>query len=129
MSSKIFTAGELHDLAAQRAETNLFRAASERYWGNMVTKDHAEPLVAETHDTEADIYIVLEGEADLYLGGAIIDPTTPIPGQHRGAALANATRHHIAAGDLIVIPETTPHLLDARNSRIVYLVIKEDVGK
>ena len=41
--------------------------------------------------------------------------------------LAEARADHMSAGDVIVIPEGVPHMVDTRNSRLVYLVIKEDV--
>jgi mannose-6-phosphate isomerase-like protein (cupin superfamily) len=83
--------------------------------------------VAEVHDHEADIYMVLEGSADLFLGGEVLEEKTISPGQHRGSGLEGATRHALQPGDLAYIPEGTPHLVDARESRIVYLVVKEDL--
>ena len=127
MSFAIFTAAELQQLASGAEFSKLFRAQSERYWMNIVTKDRAPKLISEMHDQEADIYVVIEGEADLYLGGTIIEQNSPSPGQHLGFGLEGAECRHIAKGDVIVIPEGVPHMLDARNSRIVYLVIKEDV--
>lgn len=128
MSYKIFSAGQLHELSASSAEVKLFRAASERYWANLITKAHPTAATSEMHDQEADIYLVLEGEGELYLGGTLIDATSPRPGQHRGSGLHGATAHHISAGDLIIIPEGTPHMVDARGQHLVYLVIKQDVG-
>lgn len=128
MSYRVYTAGQLQDFAAAGGETKLFRDAGDRYWLNQVTKDHDVVLVAEVHDAEADIYVVVDGEADLHLGGTLVNPISPLDGQHRGSGLTGATCHHIAAGDLIVIPAGVPHLVDARQSHLVYLVIKEKVG-
>ncbi|HEY3378094.1 MAG TPA: hypothetical protein VGL77_11435 [Armatimonadota bacterium] len=129
MSWKIFSAGQLREMAPANADASAFRALSERYWVNLVHKDHNPKLTAEMHDTEADIYLVVEGEGDLYLGGTLLDPTTPTPGQHRGSGLDGATHHALRAGDLIIIPEGTPHMVDTRNSRLVYAVIKENVAE
>jgi mannose-6-phosphate isomerase-like protein (cupin superfamily) len=128
MSFKLLTAGELRKLAAEHEVSKLFRSDSGRFWTNLVTKDHAPNLVAEMHDNEADIYVVVEGEADLYLGGALVEPSSPQVGQHIGANLDGATCRHLAHGDVVIIPEGVPHMLDVRNSRFVYLVIKEDVA-
>jgi len=128
MSFKLFTANELCKLAADHEFSKLFRSDSERFWMNLVTKDHPPDLVSEMHDTEADIYVVVEGEADLYLGGALVEPSSPQIGQHVGANLEGAACHHVKHGDVIIIPAGIPHMVDARHSRFVYLVIKEDVA-
>lgn len=128
MAYKIVTAGELREVAPVNGEAKLFRASSEQYWVNVVHKDHAETLVAEAHDHEADLYIIIEGTGELYLGGTLINPTTPTPGQQRGSGLQGATRHTVQAGDLVIIPEGTPHMLDVRASRLVYTVVKIDLG-
>lgn len=125
MPYRIFTAGQLRELAGPNSEAQLFHAASERFWVNLVHKDHSDALVAEMHDDEADIYLVVAGEADLHLGGTLVDPHSPRPGQHRGTGLHAAACHHITTGDLIIIPAGTPHMLDVRESTLVYAVIKE----
>lgn len=119
-----FTMSDLQTLAAAHPDAALFRAPDARYWMNVVTKDHATP-VAEVHDAEADIYIIQEGDADLYLGGELDALTSsPAPGQHRGANLIGASCRRVTAGDVIVIPPGTPHMVDAHQTRLVYLVIK-----
>jgi len=124
MPAKIYTAGQLRDIARPNDEANLFRAADGRYWLNTVHKDHPQTLTAEVHEHEADVYLAVAGEADLYLGGSVRNQTTPQPGQHRGSGLDGADCHHLLPGDLIIIPAGTPHLLDARDSRFVYVVVK-----
>ncbi len=129
MSYKIITTDELHGYTAEVGEVKLFRSGTERFWVNQATKDHSETMASEMHDHEADIYIVQEGDADIYLGGTLVEPFSPRAGQHRGTGLDGATRHHIAKGDVVIIPEGIPHMLDSRNTRIVFLIIKEDVGE
>jgi mannose-6-phosphate isomerase-like protein (cupin superfamily) len=128
MAFSLFSAAEQRKLGAEAAFSKLYRSDSGRFWVNQVTRDHSADLISEMHDTEADIYLVVEGEADLYLGGTIVEQTTPEPGQHVGTGLDGAECRHIGQGDMVVIPEGVPHMLDVRNSRIVYLVVKENVG-
>jgi len=125
MSGKIYTAGQLHELSMLENEARLYGADTDRFWMNLVTKDHAAVLTAEMHDDEADIYLVVEGEGELYLGGSLVAPHLLRAGQHRGTGLDGASCHHLTAGDLIVIPAGTPHMVDARNNRLVYAVIKQ----
>ncbi|MHB9133798.1 MAG: cupin domain-containing protein [Armatimonadota bacterium] len=128
MSYKIYTAGQLQELSEPNVEAKLFRSPTERFWVNMANKEHSEKLASEMHDHEADIYVVLEGEGEIYLGGTLVNPTSPRPGQHRGTGLDGATHHHMTAGDLIIIPEGVPHMVDTRNSRMVFLIIKHDTA-
>jgi len=120
-----FTAAELRRLAAEGPEARLFRGSAGRSWANLVVKDRDPRPVAELHERETDVYAVLEGEAILRTGGTIADASSPTPGQWRGSSLDGAVERTLAAGDVAVIPAGTPHLVDARVSRIVYLVVKE----
>jgi len=124
MPDTLFSAAQLRELAARGIEAKLFRSESSRFWVNLVTKDHPDSIRAEMHDEEADIYLVLEGEGYLSLGGTLVQPTIPSPGQHRGVGLEGADVAPLKAGDLVVIPEGTPHMVDARANRLVYLVVK-----
>lgn len=123
MSAIAFTAAELRALAAGAGCVTLLRAGDQPGWANLITKDHEAPI-AEMHDAEADVYLVVEGEADLYLGGALIDPASPAAGQYTGSGLAAAECRRLAPGDVIFIPPRTPHMVDARHSRLVYVVVK-----
>lgn len=124
MSYRIYTAGQLRELAPTNGDHSLFGTKNDRFWLNAVGKDHCESLVAEVHDAEADIYIVISGEADLHLGGALVDPTSPEPGQHRANSLVGAACHRLHAGDVVIIPEGTPHMLDLRAGQMTYMVVK-----
>jgi|GEM_PF-2413411 len=129
MAYMIYSADELTTLSAPNTDTKLFHADSGRYWLNMVTKDHFPGLRSEMHETEADVYVVLEGEGILTLDGEIIDPTTTSPGQIRGDGMEGGKSFTVSQGDVIIIPEKITHMMDSRNSRIVYLVVKEEVKK
>jgi mannose-6-phosphate isomerase-like protein (cupin superfamily) len=128
MTADLFTAEALRALAAQSPDAGLFRASSGRYWTNLVTKDHAPDAKSELHDTEADVYVVLAGEADLHLGGTLIDATSPRPGQHRGTGLVGAECRRVRVGDVVVIPEGVAHMMDARADHITYLVVKVETA-
>jgi mannose-6-phosphate isomerase-like protein (cupin superfamily) len=129
MPYKVFTNGELHELAQNLAgATNIYMSESKRYWVDFVSKDHAPGLKSEMHDNETDIYVVMEGEGEIHLGGTLIAPTSPREGQHRGDGLDGATCYPMKQGDVFVIPEGVPHMVDTRTSRLVWLVIKVDVG-
>lgn len=122
--SKIFRHGELCDLPALNNQAELFAAEGGAYWLNVVNKDHAPEMIAEMHAEEADIYMALSGEGTLLLGGTLRDSSLPSPGQYRGSDLDGAESFTLAAGDVVIIPAGTPHMLDLRDSSLTYVVVK-----
>ncbi|OPZ83605.1 MAG: Cupin domain protein [bacterium ADurb.Bin429] len=125
MSYKIFTGAALREMAAtQVGGTNIFMPEGKRYWVDYVVKDHSPELKSEMHDAETDIYIVMQGEGEIALGGTLIAPTSPRAGQHRGDGLDGAETYHLQEGDVVIIPEGVPHMVDTRDSRMVWMVVK-----
>ena len=123
----VLDAAALREALGRSPDTRLFTSPSRRTWVSLVTKDHAAP-VSELHDHEADVYLVLEGEAELRLGGRLAEARTVGPGQHRGTGIEGGEARRLAPGSVAVIPEGTAHMVDARSGRLVYLVVKQDVG-
>lgn len=129
MAYQLFTGKALNELAASLSGgKNLFMPEGKKYWVDFVSKGNSPDRKSEMHDWETDVYIVVDGEADLYLGGTLVNPSSPREGQYRGDDLDGADMHHVTKGDVIVIPEGVPHMVDTRTSRLVWLVIKVDVG-
>jgi mannose-6-phosphate isomerase-like protein (cupin superfamily) len=120
---RVYTAGELYRHVREGGDPALFAGDDGRSRASLVVKDHATP-VAEAHDAETDVYLVLEGEAALVLGGRIADEAVTEPGQRRGTSIEGGRAWRIAAGDVAFIPAGVPHLVDARDTRLVYLVVK-----
>jgi len=69
-------------------------------------KDSAD---AEVHDASDDVFYVLEGSAELTLGGALENPREATPGEWKGAKIIDGKTFTIKKGDLIVVPRDTPH--------------------
>jgi mannose-6-phosphate isomerase-like protein (cupin superfamily) len=70
------------------------------------TRDTAE---AELHDASDDVYYVLEGSAQLTLGGKLENPREATPGEWKSARIIGGQVFEITKGDLIVVPRGTPH--------------------
>lgn len=68
-----------------------------------------ESADAEVHDASDDIFYVLEGSAELTLGGSLDDPREATPGEWKSAKITGGETFTITKGDLIVIPRGTPH--------------------
>lgn len=68
-----------------------------------------ETAEAESHDASDDVYYVLEGSAQLTLGGKLENPREASPGEWRSARIVGGQTFEIKKGDLIVVPRGTPH--------------------
>ncbi|HEX8194826.1 MAG TPA: hypothetical protein VF571_01330 [Pyrinomonadaceae bacterium] len=69
-------------------------------------RDTAE---AESHDDSDDVYYVLEGSAQLTLGGKLENPREISTGEWRAVRIVGGQTFEIKKGDLIVVPRGTPH--------------------
>ena len=65
--------------------------------------------LAELHDESDDVYYVLEGSAQLTLGGNLENPKEQTPGEWRSEKIVGGQTFTITKGDLIVVPRGTPH--------------------
>ena len=86
---------------------------------------------AELHDDSDDVYYVLEGSAQLTLGGTLDTPREASPGEWRSKKIIGGTTFEIKKGDLIIVPRGTPHLRNSTRgkefSMILIKVFKEPV--
>ena len=64
---------------------------------------------AEVHDASDDVFYVLEGSAELTLGGTLENPREAANGEWKSAKITGGTTFTIKKGDLIVVPRGTPH--------------------
>ena len=69
-------------------------------------KDAAD---AEVHDAADDVFYVLEGSAQLTLGGQLENPREMTPGEWKSKTIIGGQTFTIKKGDLIVVPRGTPH--------------------
>ena len=64
---------------------------------------------AEYHDHTNHVFIMVEGEGTLVVGGTMKDPKRTAPDQMRAPSLEGGTTYHLVPGDVITIPAKTPH--------------------
>lgn len=65
--------------------------------------------LAEVHDASDDVYYVLEGSAELTLGGELENPNEASPGEWKSERIIGGRTFTIKKGDLIIVPRGTPH--------------------
>jgi mannose-6-phosphate isomerase-like protein (cupin superfamily) len=96
------------------------------------TPDHAGILLrrtapgkAEVHETETDVWYVIDGGGTFVTGGSVIDAKPEGPGQIRGLGITGGDERTIAKGDFIRIPAGVPHWVKKINGEeIIYIVVK-----
>lgn len=80
--------------------------------------------MAEVHANETDIIYVMEGAAMLVTGGTVVDGKTTAPGEIRGAAINGGETRKLVKGDVIVVPNGTPHWFKEVQGPLTYYVVK-----
>jgi uncharacterized protein GlcG (DUF336 family)/mannose-6-phosphate isomerase-like protein (cupin superfamily) len=91
----------------------------------MVHASHREsPGMVEVHELDADIIYVLDGSATLVTGGSIQGATTTAPNETRGTSIANGDVRHISKGDVLIVPNGTPHWFKDVSGSLNYYVVK-----
>ncbi|HKO96780.1 MAG TPA: cupin domain-containing protein [Pyrinomonadaceae bacterium] len=80
--------------------------------------------LAEVHDASDDVYYVLEGAANLLLGGRLDSPKEIEPGEWRSPSIVEGKTYEIRKGDLVVVPRGTPHQRTTANKDFTMILIK-----
>ena len=80
--------------------------------------------VADIHEVDDELYIVLSGSARSTLGGEITDKKLTAPREYRGTEIRGGITRTVGAGDIISAPRGTAHQMDASDGHILYVVIK-----
>lgn len=84
-----------------------------------------ENAEAELHDDSDDVYYVLEGSAELTLGGTLDSPREASPGEWKSKKINGGTTFAIKEGDLIIVPRGTPHQRNSiRGKQFTMILIK-----
>jgi uncharacterized RmlC-like cupin family protein len=80
------------------------------YGGHSVLVVHREGTgPAEAHVTIAHIIYVISGEANLVVGGTMVNEKTLAPEQIRGTSVEGGETKKVVAGDIVHIPPKAPH--------------------
>lgn len=82
------------------------------------------PGMAEVHRRDTDIIHVLEGQATFVVGGQVVGGKTTAMDEVRGTSIAGGTTYEIVPGDVLVVPQGTPHWFRAVQGPLLYYVVK-----
>jgi quercetin dioxygenase-like cupin family protein len=78
----------------------------------------------EVHEKETDIFYVTDGEATFVTGGKLIGGKESRPNQLLGTDIQGGETHHLAKGDVIVIPAGVPHWFKEVPKSVQYFTVK-----
>jgi mannose-6-phosphate isomerase-like protein (cupin superfamily) len=82
------------------------------------------PGMAEIHTRDTDIAYILQGSATLVTGGTAVGVKETGPEELRGTAIEGGSTRELAPGDVVVIPNGTPHWFKAVKGPLLYYVVK-----
>lgn len=82
------------------------------------------PGMAEVHDKDTDIIYILEGGALFVTGGRVVDAQVTAVDERRGPSIAGGETRRLAKGDVVVVPNGTPHWFREVQAPLLYYVVK-----
>lgn len=88
------------------------------------TSKRDKPGQAEIHTLDTDIIYVIQGSATFVTGGTAVDAKTTAPNELRGVRIDGGEVRQLAKGDVIVVPNNTPHWFKDVNGTLLYYTIK-----
>ena len=96
---------------------------SERHY--MVhTSRRDKPGLAEIHKLDTDIIYVMQGTATLVTGGTAVDAKETAPDEIRGSRIEGGITRQLSKGEVIIVPNNTPHWFKDVNGEFLYYTIK-----
>jgi uncharacterized protein GlcG (DUF336 family)/quercetin dioxygenase-like cupin family protein len=88
------------------------------------TSRREKPGLAEVHTLDTDIIYVLEGKATFVTGGAAVEPKETAPNELRGSRIEGGETRQLSKGDVIIVPNNTPHWFKEVSGTFLYYTIK-----
>lgn len=82
------------------------------------------PGQVEVHTRDTDIIYVQSGSARFVTGGTMVDGKTVAPDEVRGSRIQNGAAREIAKGDVLIVPNGTPHWFETVKGPLTYYVVK-----
>jgi len=88
------------------------------------SRRESQPGLAEIHTRDTDIIYVLQGSATLVTGGKAVATKSTGPEELRGSGIEGGESREITAGDVVIVPNGTPHWFKTVNGPLLYYVVK-----
>lgn len=105
-------AGESHTVHETRAFAIVFRVAD------------GEPGLHLANQEADEIWFVRSGQAQLSMGGSLVNPRETSSGRIAGSGTHGHRRFEIGGGDIVNLPRNTPYQLDPGAGRLEYTAVR-----
>jgi len=93
------------------------------YTANLEHRVAGVAAPASVHETEAEMFYVVEGSGTLVTGGKLRDEKRTNAANLAGSGVDGGTPRKIAKGDWVMVPEKTPHWFSQIDGTIVLMSI------
>jgi mannose-6-phosphate isomerase-like protein (cupin superfamily) len=93
----------------------------EPYTANLEYRTSVGPAAA--HETEAELFYVIEGSGTLVTGGKLTGETRTNPENRRGSGIEGGATRKVGKGDIFLVPQDTPHWFSAIDGRLVMMSV------
>jgi mannose-6-phosphate isomerase-like protein (cupin superfamily) len=93
------------------------------YTANLEHRVAGVAAPASVHETEAEMFYVVEGSGTLVTGGKLKDEKRTNAANLSGSGVDGGTPRKIAKGDWVMVPEKTPHWFSQIDGTIVLMSI------
>ncbi len=100
----------------------LFDGTNRNYMVH--TSRREKPGLAEVHGLDTDIIYVLEGTATFVTGGNAVETKQVAPDELRGSRIDGGETRQLSKGDVIIVPNGTPHWFKEVSGTFLYYTIK-----
>jgi len=78
---------------------------------------------AAVHEKEAEMFYVIEGAGTLMTGGKLVDEKRSNAANLSGTAIEGGKSQAVAAGDMMMVPENTPHWFSEIKGQLILMSI------
>ena len=76
---------------------------------------------AAVHETEAELFYVIDGSATLVTGGKLKNESRTNAANLTGSGIDGGQSRHVAKGDFIMVPDGVPHWFSAIDGTVVLM--------
>lgn len=82
------------------------------------------PAPPSVHASNAEFIYIVSGAGTMTTGGSMNDPKAGAGGNSTGSGITGGTARKLAPGDMLMVPEGTPHQFSGIDSTLIALTIK-----
>jgi len=100
----------------------LFDGDGRNYMVHASRRDGAGQ--AEVHVKDTDIIYMLDGSTTFVTGGTVVGGKTTAPDEIRGTSVEHGETRRLGKGDVIIVPNGTPHWFKDVDGPVLYYVVK-----